>query len=275
MPSDGTGPHPIGLAFVWLCLTAALGCAGRLEPARTACGVCEEPARLVRLQRAGTADPSQPGAFEHPLRLDPQEWRRLLSGIRVQELAQPFLFFTVKADETDAFTAEDREALALPLSRAFGEASRRDWVAFVLTTPGEAGVTKLTSGVWYVEGRRLHLVLANFRAAVTMQGVREIVEKNPLHIIVGSELYRLLPGARSQVVKESGGLPTLFTEDHRHVAIDYAGILSDATAADPSPEAVPAPSIEERLVRLRSLHERGLITDEEYRAKRQEMLDRL
>lgn len=230
----------------------------------------------MRLQQAGDAGSAQPTPFDHPLRLEPQEWQSILAGIRVQGLAQPFLFLTVKAEETDAFTPEDVEALGLPLSRAFGEAGRRDWVVFVLTYPGPAGVTKLTSGAWYAEGRRLHLVMANFHAAVTMDGVRQIVEKNPLHVIVGSEPYRLLPGPHVQLVKESGGLASLFSDEHRHVAIDYPSLLAGATAAAPAlqPPATPA-SAEERLTRLRSLHERGLVTDEEYRAKRQAILDGL
>ena len=47
-----------------------------------------------------------------------------------------------------------------------------------------------------------------------------------------------------------------------------------ATAPQPTAEQ-PMDVVEERLARLKRLHERGLITDEEYRAKRQEILDDL
>ena len=39
--------------------------------------------------------------------------------------------------------------------------------------------------------------------------------------------------------------------------------------------ALTAPSIEERLLRLKRLHEQDLITDEEYARKRHEILDQL
>lgn len=49
----------------------------------------------------------------------------------------------------------------------------------------------------------------------------------------------------------------------------------DANAAAAETRAEPGESIEERLNTLTDLHERGLVTDEEYEKKRQEILDEL
>jgi len=83
----------------------------------------------------------------------------------------------------------------------------------------------------------------------------------------------------------------LATSDSGHAAVGAAPVGTTpgtpvavgttpaaAAAAAPSPAAPaanPAPSIEERLLRLKRLREQDLITEEEYKRKRSEILDQL
>jgi hypothetical protein len=59
-------------------------------------------------------------------------------------------------------------------------------------------------------------------------------------------------------------------------ATGAVGTMPAAAAPSPgAPAANPAPSIEERLLRLKRLREQDLITEEEYKRKRSEILDQL
>ena len=187
-----------------------------------------------------------------------------------------------------AFTEEEITYLSETLSKAFAQAQPNEWVVFGLSRAGSQGLTKLTTGGWYVDGPSLHVVLANYRKAVTMSGTRQLLWERPLRPEAGSS-YDLVAGNYQTILRESGSALNFLTSSPSELAIAYQSLLlgepvaasvsQETSSVDQSParspKIVPPPlSIEERLQVLKGLQTQGLITEEEYRAKKQQLLDR-
>lgn len=267
------------------------GCGGPPPVTRIVCGSCEAPERLVRLQ-AHPAHIRQPDQqrFAHPFLLSPEDWKPILAGIQVQNRVQPFLFISIKGEDTPAFTPDEVDYLSATLSRAFAQAHPDEWVVFVLGQPASRDVTEMTTGGWYVEGARLYLVLANFRAAVTMPNVRETLVRDPFYQITGSRPFELAPNDFSQRPKSGGSLLGYLIPEVQQLSIDYQRALTGpspqdlaappAQAAKPGTSAkpgaapvTPPPSLEDRLESLKRMRDKDLISEEEYRAKKKQLLE--
>lgn len=283
------------LSTAWLIgsLLAILlqSCAGPIHPprpvcenCRIVCGECEEQDRFVRLQgsSAGLRQDRLPN-FSHPIKLRPEDWKIILSSLRVRREGEPVVLFSMpKGPISDALTQDEIEYLSRTLSLAFAQAQPTEWVVFGLSRSRAPEVSEITSGGWFMEGTHLHLFLANYRFAVTAPNIRELVWENPLSSQVN--LYEFVPGDHQTViqVKEGG----LLRSPANELSIAYQPLL----LADPmSKSAVPNGSassllpqiqsehlsIEERLKTLKRLRDQGLITEEEYRIKRGRLLEQL
>lgn len=247
------------------------------------CSQCEETDRFVRLQgagvepRMGTARP-----FTHPFVLSPEEWVSLLRELHVQRQSQGLLLRDPPGPIIPAFTAEEIGYLSATLSKAFAQAKPNEWVVFGLSGPTTHGMAKITTGGWFVEGSSLHLILANYRKAVTMRSTRESLWEHPLRPDEGAD-YDLVAGTHHTIVRDPTVSSSLFSSPPAELAISYQAALLGQTIdvstlkapATLSPRVAPASmSIEDRLRALKQLHAQGLITEEEYRAKKQQILDR-
>ncbi len=275
-----------------MCLVGWLGqgCAGSPSAPRIACGLCEEPGQFVRLQ----AYPSHTfldtqRRFAHPFNLSPEDWRSILASVHIQPRVQPFVFAFVKGKETPVFTPEEVDFLSLTLNRAFTKATPEDLVVFALSQPGPPNITELTTGGWYTEGTKLHLLLANYRAAVSMCNIREVLDRDPLFEVTGSNLYEFAPSDFAQKATEKSSFLSVLKSETPHLVMDYNPLLKRTTPhpkthINSRPESgterkratlESPPSIEERLERLKQLEKKGLITKEDYDRKKQELLDQL
>jgi Short C-terminal domain len=283
-----TGVRNVVLVLLSACVVGlfAQACQGPTQSSRVACGSCEDKDRIVRLQTAPHQD-GQP-AFTHPFLLNPEDWSAILKSIHVQSQQQGFLFFTPKGPVEPAFTDDEIEYLSATLSRVFRQAQPDERVVFALSRHPSAGLTEVTSGAWSVNGPSLHFVLANYRYAVTMPTVLELLWRDPLWTKAGP-FYDLVAGDYQTVEGEEGSLAKLFSITLPVLSIAYKPLLLGEPPASPtvrsSPtgnESVPSPSrasppnlsLEERLQALKRLRDQGLITDEDYRAKKQQLLDR-
>jgi hypothetical protein len=256
---------------------------------RVACGQCEEADRFVRLQTAmagGGSVASQYGT--HPFVLDPEDWQTILSALHVRRQAEGLLLPLPPGPLLSAFTKEDIAYLSTTLSKAFTQAEPTEWVVFGLSHQTPQGLTEITTGGAYVEGPSLHIVLANFRKTVSMPGTRQLLWERPLRPDAGPA-YDLVAGDHQTVVRDPGAGLNPFASAPAEVSIAYQPLLlREPTAAavtqetlavhppparssrsDPSP-----PSIEDHLRLLKRLHAQGLISDEDYRAKKQQLLER-
>lgn len=234
----------------------------------------------------GSAEDRRP--FDHPLDLSEETWRHILSTIRLQKVRHPFLFSRVTDAPEDAFAAEDIDFLSWALDRAFAAAGPEEWVVFGVSQAGSPGVTELTTGGWFVTGSTLYLQLANHRVAVTLPNVRELLWSDPLR--PNGEPDFEFVASESQTV-EKPGVPASWslTGSIPDMKIDYRAFLPEAEGglsrsgekpalgphSGTQEKTTPRPSLEERLEMLKRLKDKGLISEEEYRAKKKDLLESL
>ena len=267
------------------------GCAGPAHPprlicenCRMVCGECEGEDRFVRLQGPSPGlRPDRVPTFSHPSTLSAKEWKIILSSLRVQRQGEPVVLFSLpKGLISDAWTQDEVEYLSRTLRQAFAQAQPTEWVVFGLSRPGAPDISEITTGGWFMEGSHLHLLLANYRYAVTAPNVRELVWENPLSSQVN--LYDLVPGDHQTVIQHKEG--GLLNAPVNELSIAYQPLLlaeplSKAALSDHSSTLRPVQSqserlsMEERLITLKRLRDQGLITEEEYRSKRSQLLERL
>jgi hypothetical protein len=267
------------------------GCAGPTHPprpvcenCRMVCGECEEQDRFVRLQ--GSAPGLQRDRvpnFSHPITLRPEDWKIILSSLRVRRQGEPVVFFSLpKGPVSEALTHDEVDYLSRTLSLAFAQAQPTEWVVFGLSRPGAPDVSEIITGGWFMEGSHLHLLLANYRYAVTAPNMRELVWENPLSSQVN--VYELSPGDHQTMIQDKeGGLRRATGSE---ISIAYQPLLlaeplsTSALSDGSSSSLLPLPqskhlSMEERLKTLERLRDQGLITEEEYRSKRSRLLEQL
>jgi hypothetical protein len=280
-----------GATVAMACMMGLLveACQTPAPPPRIACGACENQDRMIGFQTA----PHQNGlqAFTHPFLLSSEDWKLILKSIRVQSQNKMFLLFTTKGTVEPAFTDDEIDYLSATLSRVFAKARPEERVVFALSrtrTSDITDITEVTSGGWFVNGQSLHFVLANYRYAVTMPAVRELLWQDPMWSQAGP-FYDFAPGEYQTVLEEEGSPRRLLTSSLPSLSIEYKQLLLAESVSSPTAQKSPPPgqlspppsqtspsslSLEERLQILKRLRDQGLITDEEYRTKRQQILDR-
>lgn len=260
------------------------GCAGPPPSTRP---VQEGPEGYVRLESCEHNPAQTVRKFSHPLPLSEEDWARILRQISVQP--QRRVLPSIGAGEARPMLAFDEKAqqfLARALREAFSKARSDEWVVFFLSHPrdergdlrGGAEVTEVTSGGWFAEGGRLHLVLANYRFALTVRRALEQMRERPFRP-VGEARYELVPSAHQTLQTDSGCVlmkspraqgPGLVVELQPFLSL-YDGPPQPRQSSG----SQGASSVEERLRILKRLREQGLITEEEYESKRQKLLDEL
>ena len=112
-----------------------------------------------------------------------------------------------------------------------------------------------------------------------MSSIRELLWQDPLHIIAGS-LYEFVPGPHRSLTREGDGIGTFLIPEAPQLALSYQQLFPGALPVDGDrewempPSAYPGSSLEWKLKRLRQIHDSGLITDDEFVAKKKTLLDR-
>lgn len=221
----------------------------------------------------------EPGQrLQQPLDLTQTEWEAAVRSVMVRRIHRPMLGPSYQGAAEPAFPEEEVRYLGASLRRAFQQATAQEQVLFALARPSEAGVEQLTSGAWFVEADRIHLRMANCWVAVTMPSIRKQIWIDPLFAQAGT-FYELVPGDRQKLVAGSSRESrNPFRTEPIELAIEYPA-LSASSSPPASSTKLEQPSdsgsLEEQLGLLKRLHEQELITEEEYRAKKRQLLDRL
>lgn len=263
-----------------LCLLAS-GCRGSAPKGEVTCLSCDDH-RLVRIVAVDEqAASSQSRRFDHPLSLETKQWETVLRSVNVRSIRRPLLGPSYPGATELAFTDEEVLYLGAALQRAFQEATAQQRVVFALARTDEAGLSQLTSGAWFVEQGRIHLQLANYRVAVTMPSIRKRIWVDPL-FAQGEAFYEVMPGAHQEIAKASRDGGSLFRQKPLELAIDYTSLTGQVSVPSSPPVSTegasplpPSRPLEDSLGQLKRLYEQGLITEEDYRIKKQQLLDRL
>ncbi|MEW6325251.1 MAG: SHOCT domain-containing protein [Nitrospirota bacterium] len=268
------------IAFValWAAGCAAAPPAGRVIHQEGEAGKVES---FVRLDPA-----KEPASFSHPAGVTPERMKEILSGVTVQWHAG-LLSAIFSRTPRRAFTDSEASMLATHLSRALAEATPQEAAVFYLNAPETGESARVTSGGVYVRDDKLVLMLANYHYVVTWSDQStgkspvspKTARQNPLYSFPEGD-YRLIPGPGQTLL---GGNPSvmgrLFGKPSRGLVVD---MTAPAAMAEPAPErpAPPPPppspavsTLEEKLRTLKKLHDDGLITDEDYEKKKQELLE--
>jgi hypothetical protein len=213
-------------------------------------------------------------------------WNDLLNHIYVQPQRKFLSFGTAPSVPTVAFNEDERRYLAKYLSQGLSQARPDERVVFYLSRLREPGLTEIDSGGVFIEDGQLHFVMANYRQPVSMSFIQRHIMDNPL-IPAGEGFYEVIPKT-DQIVQtawyqdlsvfRSRSVSQLVLDPHTFLdcAPDQrcAGSVFEYGHGNTMPGEA-GHSLEERLRLLKRLREQGLITEEEYGAKRARLLDRL
>jgi len=280
MTAGGKDKHALSTPLLMMTILAVVSSLGAAPATRIACGMCEEADRFVRLQvstKDRHVENSQP--FSHPFHWGPEQWKPILRSVYVQERGQGVLFFPAPNGPTrQAFTPAEVDYLSETLTRAFAQAQPSEVVVFGLTSPKTRELTEITTGAWYVKDAHLHLILGNYREAVTMSSVRELLWQDPLHMIAGP-LYEFVPGPHQSLTQENDWIGTFLIPEAPQLALNYQELSLETPPVGSSydrgspPSAYRDSSLESKLQRLKQIHDDGLITDGEFAAKKKALLD--
>ncbi len=227
---------------------------------------------MVRLQKRPITS-EQGNSFSHPLTLRFEEWAPILRSIYLQKQNQPFFFVTTKGSIEPAFTDEEIDYLSYTLPRAFVNADSDESVVFALSRQLGNDMLSVTTGEWFAKGSTLHLRLHYCRFTITMPHVRERIWESPLQGDTGPS-YEFVP-QRYQVTSVDNRSDGLIPSQEPSLTIAYRDLLQRAPSGQEERfPAISSESFEDQLRTLKRLKEEGLLTEDEFRKKKLEILQR-
>lgn len=260
------------------------GCATKAIPD----AIYQDQENIVRLE-ARPQDPSLTSEddFQHPLELAEEELKTILQSIRVQESRGLFsLFKRTQPASLQAFSKEEAQRMAGPLSSALARAKPNERVTFLFTHPRGRFSKDVTSGVLFIKADRLHLILGRYRAA-SRPHEKDIALTDPalpappylgFRLAAGPD-QALVEAEESPIWKEPAGARHWVMIDFRQLLAhppqpDSFPVVSEPPGAQDQPEGVQQPTaeIKEKLRLLKELRDENLISEEEHEQKRRELL---
>ena len=272
-------PYLLVLAGSVAMFLALPACGGPLQFSRD---IHEGQERFVRLEaRYGGGDAGSPMRFAHPLKLDETAWVRIVSGIYVKPRRGLISMGTAQSGPLMAFHEAEIRYLAHYLSEAFRKARSDELVLFYLSRPRDVSIIEITSGGCVAERGRIHFLIANYRYAATSSFIPERIRKDPLWP-AAEAFYELIPNRYQTVqVDRRWDFTTPLFAEISELVVDYKATLAasdEALVPEGLQGRVPAGKdeagqLEDKLRGLLRLREQGLITEEEYRVKRQKLLE--
>lgn len=273
MPYHGREPRWLGAISLTMVVLGTIALSGCSRPYLFMRTINEEESRYVRFQaRYGEGQDGVALKFAHPVALGEPEWAHLLDNIFIQEQKKLLAFGATRSAPRPAFDEDEKRYLAKHLAEGFQKARPDEWVVFYLSHPREPGVVEIESGGFFVEGERLHLIVANYRQPVSMAFIREQIWNDPLRP-AGDSFYDVIPQSYQALQRvRRKDLTQSLLKQVPELSIDYSAQLNAGVSGDG--EAVGS-SIEDRLRILKRLRDRGLISEEQFRMRQERLLERL
>ncbi len=255
------------------------GCAGPFTLERT---ISNDPAVLVRLESSFTDENSQLEPAPRPATFTEGELSALLQSVTIRREVSFFSYYVLRQDPTAerAFTEGNVALLARPLASALAKAHPQEMITFLVSRGREDGLSEITSGGLFLRGDLLYVLLTNVRVPVTTARKMERLRDAPLTPL-REGAFSFVPGPHQSLLQTAEPLsPLPHTRSLPALAITYKALLATSSASrQQAPDSRGSSNdqtaaIEEKLQTLKTWRERGLITDQDYQRKRQELLDR-
>lgn len=265
-------------SFMVFLILLVTGCAGSPIFSRP---VYQDPILIVRLDSPLYKARGHAATNSHPIVFTVQDLQAILQAMKIQKEVSFLNYYVFRHDATPkaVFPSEVAGLLAPHISAALSKAQPEEIVVFVMSRSRKDGIPLITSGGLFVRGDQLMVVLAHVETPMTSERKREQVQANPLtpvnnpdfHFVVGPSQTILTPTDASELRPGSSSAPT--------VSIHYKALLAHSPdqvlPLKPDSDSLPLSSsatVEEKLRQLRSWHQQGLISEQEYREKRAEIL---
>ena len=251
-------------------------CAGSPVFSRT---VYEDPTVLVRLDSSLFQEEVSGVPDGHTPEFTAADFAAILRSVRIQPESSFLSYWVLRKEPqpVSAFPNDDAELLAPHFRAALAKARPNETVVFSLRRTREDGIPLITTGGLLIQGDQLVLLLANARRPTTMQRKIEKSRDAPLHPL-GEVDFHFVPAPYQTTLAKKDLPKNIAMISAPALSVDYrawlAGILQPDRVSSPTqtePE-IPAAMIEDKLHRLKTWREQGLITDDEYQQKRQEVL---
>lgn len=241
--------------------------------------VYEDPTVLVRLDSPLFQAEVSGAPAGHISELTAADLAELLRSVRIQPEIS-FLSYWILRKEPQpesAFPNDAANLLAPHLQAALARARPTETAVFFLRRTREDGIPLVTTGGLLLDGNQVFVLMANARRPTTTQRKLDIARDAPLHPL-GELDFHFVPGPYQTTLVKKDLPKSIAITSAPALSVDYrawlVGLLQPRRGSSPSqtePE-IPAATVEEKLHRLKTWHEQGLITNDEYLQKRQELL---
>jgi hypothetical protein len=241
--------------------------------------VYEDPTVLVRLDSPLFQEEVSGAPAGHIPPLTAADLVEILQSVRIQPEISFFSYWILRKgpEPETAFPNDDAQLLAPHLQAALAKARPNEIAVFFLRKTRADGIPLLTTGGLLIHGDQLVVLLANAGKPTTTQRKLETASNAPLHPL-GEVDFHFVPGPYQATLAKKDLPKSIVMTSAPALSVDYrallAGILQPDRGSSPTktePE-IPAATIEKTLHRLKAWREQGLITDDEYLQKRQEVL---
>ncbi len=243
--------------------------------------VYEDPTVLVRLDSPLFQAEVSGAPIEHATELTTENLAAILRSVKIEREISFVSYWILRTEPQPepAFPHSDADLLAPHLLAALAKARPSETVVFSLQRTREDGIPLVTTGGLLIQDNQLLIVLANARRPATTQRRLETARGSPLQPL-GEVDFHFVPGPY-QATLTTPDLPTrIATTSAPALLVDHrallAGLSQPGRGSSSSREepGIPSAAIEEKLRRLKAWRDQGLITDDEYLQKRQEILKR-
>ena len=214
-----------------------------------------------------------PKGFNHPAQFSPEQVDQLLESLRYSE----YSFFKWRGDK-QVFVESERKKLSKHLSQAFEATGPDNWIKFAVTAKKRdllLPTRRLTDGYMFVTDGRLNIVLANLN--FELSDTEDSYGGDPRDRYALGALR--LKEAENMTHPAVDPTDELLKRPHNNwIVINYEKIFAEQEAEAGEGEKVervetkPEKTVDERLLELKELLDKGLITQEDYDRKKAELL---
>src|SRR5215510_5397140 len=185
---------------LWMALLELVaGCSGNVWHAPSTVEGEERYVKVVTPPAVGNDAPVT--RLAHPIVLPEANWARILGDIYVRPRKRWIPIVETNSVPVFAFDESDQRYLARHLAEAFSRVKSSEWVVFYLAHTQASEVTEVTSRAFFLQHGYLHLLIANYRYAVTVPLLQQQIHDHPLRPSEES-FFEFVPRDKQSVAKE-------------------------------------------------------------------------